>query len=296
MRKSRTIILLTLLVCLNFTGCGAIDKWKESVSNRLDQSANAKMSNNITASLQSDSMFAMSAKTKNSMSNLLDANEELISNNANWQAAEKLKEEHPVQNFFAGILPGGKKSASQWEKATILSKAEAQSAQGAYENDKASDKLFQKSKQQVAEQDKTTFLKRYGKYLTLALVAIVVIIIIMLLKKKPEPKPVPVVEVVDAEVVDVPKEVQRTGYLNAIETQRSELKALCDEYGVRYDDVVAVYGDDTEGISRAQVKVRHQLQTNGSEGFDNFLLEQKVSRAPAIEQKSDSIPSFNNES
>lgn len=287
MKKSWKVILLTLLVCLNFTGCGAIDKWMESVSNRFDQAANAKMSNNITASLQSDSMFAMSAKTKNSMSDLLDANEKLISTNANWQAAEKLKEEHPVQNFFAGILPGGKKSASQWEKATILSKAEAQSAQGAYENDKASDKLFQKSKQQVAEQDKTTFLKRYGIYIALALVAIIVLIL-MLSKKKHKPEPEPVVEVVKAEIVDEPKEVQRTGYLNAIETQRSELKALCDEYGVKYGDVVSVYGDDTEGISRAQVKVRHQLQTNGSEGFDNFLLEQKASRTPAIEQKSGS--------
>lgn len=296
MRKSWAIILLTLLVCLNFTGCSAIDKWMESIEHRFEQSANAKMSNNIIASLQSDSMFAMSDKTKNSMSNLLDANEELISTNANWQAAEKLKEEHPVQNFFAGILPGGKKSASQWEKATIVSKAKAQSAQGAYENNKASDKLFQKSKKEVAEQDKTTFLKRYGKYIALGLVAIVIIIIIMSLKKKPKTEPEPVVEHVDAEVVDAPKEVQRTGYLNALETQRSELKSLCDEYGVKYDDVVAVYGDDIEGISRAQVKVRHQLQTNGSAGFDNFLLEQKESRMPVIEQKSDSVPSFNNES
>ena len=118
----------------------------------------------------------------------------------------------------------------------------------------------------------------------------------MLLKKKPKTEPEPVVEVVEAEVVDEPREVQRTGYLNAIETQRSELKALCDEYGVRYNDVVAVYGDDIEGISRAQVKVRHQLQTNGSEGFDNFLLEQKESRIPAIEQKSGSVPNFNEES
>lgn len=295
MKKSWKVILLTLLVCLNFTGCDAIDEWKESVSKKSEQSANAKLSNNIIATLQSDSMFSMSDKTKKSMSNLLDANEELISTNANWQAAEKLKEEHPVQNFFAGILPGGKKSASQWEKATILSKAKAQSAQGGYESAKASDKLFKKSKQQGAEQDKTTFLKCYGMYIALALVAIIVLVL-MLSKKKHKPEPEPVVEVVEAEIVDEPKEVQRTGYLNAIETQRSELKALCDEYGVRYDDVVAVYGDDTEGISRAQVKVRHQLQTNGSEGFDNFLLEQKVSRAPAIEQKSGSIPSFNNES
>lgn len=213
--KKCLIILLTMFMCFNLTGCAVID-----MINDIKKDA---LASDINKTLAQDSTVPMSSATYESYTKLQDAQ-------------NKCNNQESGPNLWKAItsdtycLPCNVKAQSD-----NLS-AKASNALNTYETNKASDTTYQsylKSQEEANTKENKSILM---KYLPVIAIIVVILIIVILLKKRKVAKPI---------VQELPKEtkeVERSGQLKV--NYERQLKNNCDKLGLDYESTLADYGGD----------------------------------------------------
>lgn len=213
--KKCLIILLTMFMCFNLTGCAFLDMLSDIKKDML--------ASDINKTLAQDSTVPMSSSTYKSYQKLKDAQ-------------NKYNNQESGRNFWKAAtsdtycLPGNEKAQSD-----NLS-AKASNALNTYEKNKASDTTYQsylKSQEEANTKENKSILM---KYLPVIAIIVVILIIVILLKKRKVAKP----------VVQEPKKeinnVERSGQLKV--NYERQLKNNCDKLGLDYESTLADYGGD----------------------------------------------------
>lgn len=213
--KKCLIILLTMFMCFNLTGC--------SFQEMIDNIKKDALASDIDKTLSQDATVPMTQSTYASYAKLKDAQNKYNNQESGW-------------NFWKAAfsdtycLP-----CNETAQSNNLS-AKASNAFNTYETNKASDPTYQsylKSQEEANTKENKSILM---KYLPVIVIIAVILIIIMLLKKRKVTKPV---------VQEPAKEinnVERSGQLKV--NYERQLKNNCDKLGLDYESTLADYGGD----------------------------------------------------
>ena len=205
--KKCLIILLTMFMCFNLTGCS----FQEMLASDVDKT------------LAQDATVPMTKATYESYEKLKDAQNKCNNQESGWKFWKAITSD-------TYCMPWNETAQSN-----NLS-AKASNALNTYETNKASDTTYQsylKSQEEANTKENKSILM---KYLPVIAIIVVILIIIMLIKKRKVAKP----------VVQEPKNeinnVERSGQLKV--NYERQLKNNCDKLGLDYESTLADYGGD----------------------------------------------------
>lgn len=245
MTRGRKILLLLLcgLILCNLTGCSLIDNFVGEINE-----------NKARDTITNDSQYAMSKSTKEAQEKLnsaMDAKTEVEARNATISSIP--------------IIGTVWKAGGYADKLTAMSDAAVQKNYEQYENAKATDNVYQSSVKAAEEKESVeneNKLKQYLPYIIVAIVAIVVLLALLLLMKKRGKTATPVVRTPRKE----PAPVSTTGQFDKAKAyQEKQLQELCAQGGIDYNLVIAKYGDDVKGLSRAYMALESPIRNGASQ-------------------------------
>lgn len=240
-RKFLLLLLCALIVC-NLTGCALIDNFVSELNESKTRDT-----------IANDNEYAMSKSTKEAQKKLsaaMDAKADVDARNAR------------ISNI--PLIGTVYKLSGCADKLTAMSDAVVQKNYEQYENAKATDEVYQSSVKAAEEKEKENKIKQYLPYIIVAILAIVVLLVLLLLMKKRGRTTTPVIQTPRKEPAPAP--VSTTGQFDKAKAyQEKQLQELCAQGGIDYNLVIAKYGDDVKGLSRAYMALESPIRNGASQ-------------------------------
>lgn len=242
MTRGRKILLslLCVLILCNLTGCSIVDNFVGEINE-------SKARDTLTT----DSQYAMSKSTKEAQKKLVAA----MNSKEKFDARNATMSEIP----FIGTIW---KWSGYADKRTAMNYAQIKKNYEQYENAKATDNVYQSSVKAAEEKEgveKENKIKQYLPYIIVAILAIAVLLALLLFMKKRGKKATPVIQTTPKESVQV--SVNTTGQFDKSKAyQEKQLQELCAQGGIDYNLVIAKYGDDIKGLSRAYMALESPIR------------------------------------
>lgn len=242
-KRKLSLCLIIVLLCTTCTGCGLIDKMKLAFSNYQKDATTNSVNNKIS----SINAIGANADTMDQVKLLSEATDKLNS------ATTTL---NPFKAAFSDTYCLPCNETKQNEK--LIAKVNQQNK--ILDTALANDESYQKNKK-----TKTSgILKKVG--VVVAIIAGLVLLMLLLKKlrrKKVKTKPAPAQAPVGNAV--------HTGLLNDGGKARRDVQELCSANGIDFDRVVAKFGDDDRGMTRAKMKIEDALKRGGIEEVNDLL-------------------------
>lgn len=243
MRRKLTLVMVMILLCMQLTGCRAVEQAKAAVNNIKTKF----QASSISETIASDNHFMMSSSTKKSQEKLqksADSASKIAGANDKLQGFKiPVLSSIPVIGGAANNIimagPRAISSALTKKSAANLSKAEAD-----YDEKKANDSVFQTSKEKAANDPNSTMDKL--KRLLPAIIAVIAILLLLvffvLKKKKPKQKPETTVKEPVKEPKAPPADAQAKLVARNEEKSIAQCKKYCAKYDIEYEAALAQYG------------------------------------------------------
>lgn len=242
-KRRLLLVLICCMVVFTSTGCGMMDNISETVTGML----NKHTSNSINSKCNNVTAVGCNEDTQVQIVKLQEASDKLVNQDSGlafWRWGED--NYCPPLKFFEERQ--NEKLNKNVENETV-----------ALDRALASDEAYQKNK----SGKNSKILKIVG----IAVLAVIVLLILMLLlkrKRRHKAAPVPV-------AAPAPVAASHSGLLNAGDTTRNNLQNLCSANGIDYNRVVAKFGDDERGLTRAYTKLSAKVRAGDMEGVEELL-------------------------
>ena len=227
---------------LSTTGCGMLDNISDTVTSMMNKhtskSINSKCNDILTTGCNSD--------TQGQVVKLQEATDKLVNQKSGFNPFLAITRDDYCM-VWNRDRQNEKLSSSVDKESVALDRAVA------------ADKAYQKNK----AGKNVKMLKIVG---IVVLAAIVLLMLFLLLKRRRRPKAMPVPVAAPAPVA-----ASHSGLLNAGNTTRNNLQKLCSANGIDYNRVVAKFGDDDRGLTRAYTKLSAKVKAGDMEGIEELL-------------------------
>lgn len=242
-KRKVLICLLTVLICTTCTGCGLSDKIQKAFSN-YQRNATTNSINNKISDIKA---IGANADTMEQVKLLSEANDKL-------NRAKTTR--NPFIAMFSDEYCLPRNVAKQNDK--LIAKVNEQNR--ILDTALANDESYQKNKKAKT----SGILKKIGT--VVAIIAGLLLLMLLLKKlrrKKVKTKPAPAQAPVGNAV--------HTGLLNDGGKAKRDVQELCAANGIDFDRVVAKFGDDDRGMTRAKMKIEDALKRGGIEEVNDLL-------------------------
>lgn len=242
-KRRLLLVLICCMVTFTTTGCGMFDNISDAVTGMM----NKHTSNSVNSKCNDIVATGCNADTKDQIDRLQEASDKLVNQDSGlafWRWGED--NYCPPLKFF---------EKKQNEKLNKRVEDETVSLDRAL----AADKAYQKNKSGNSS--------KIFKIVGIAVLAVIVLLLlVLLLKRRRRPKVVPAPVSAPAPVA-----ASHSGLLNAGNTTRNNLQSLCSANGIDYNRVVAKFGDDDRGLTRAYTKLSAKVKAGDMEGIEELL-------------------------
>lgn len=237
------ICVLTVLICMSCTGCGLVGKIERAFSNHQKDATSDSINNKISGITS----IGANADTMCQVKLLSEATDKMNSATTTW---------NPVKAIFDDTACMPWNETKQNDK--LIAKVNQQNK--ILDTALANDEAYQKNKR-----TKTSgILKKVGS--VVAIIAAILLLILLLKKlrrKKVKTKSTPTQAPVGNAV--------HTGLLNDGGKAKRDVQELCAANGIDFDRVVAKFGDDDRGMTRAKMKIEDALKRGGIDEVNDLL-------------------------
>lgn len=245
MSFKRRLFICALLVsiCMSCTGCGLTDKIELAFSNYQKNATSDSINNKISGI----TAIGANADTMGQVKLLSEATDKMNSATTTW---------NPVKAIFDDTACMPWNETKQNDK--LIAKVNQQNK--ILDTALANDEAYQKNK----ETKTSGILKKVGSIV--AIIAAILLLILLLKKlrrKKVKTKSAPAQAPVGKAV--------HTGLLNDGGKAKRDVQELCAANGIDFDRVVAKFGDDDRGMTRAKMKIEDALKRGGIDEVNDLL-------------------------
>lgn len=230
------------MVTFTTTGCGMFDSISDAVTGMI----NKHTSNSVNSKCNDIVATGCNADTMDQIDRLQEASDKLVNQKSGFNPFLAITRDDYCM-VWNKDRQNEKLSSSVDNESVALDRA------------LAADKAYQKNKSGKSS--------KIFKIVGIAVLAVIVLLLlVLLLKRRRRPKVVPAPVSAPAPVA-----ASHSGLLNAGNTTRNNLQNLCSANGIDYNRVVAKFGDDDRGLTRAYTKLSAKVKAGDMEGIEELL-------------------------